>query len=79
MIYQGEQNMTLVKVRYKYQVTLPQDVRDELRLVEGDLLEASVENHMIVLKPKAIVDRHIDETSASLHQPAASPDPGKEV
>ena len=71
--------MILVKVRYKYQVTLPQDVRDELRLVEGDLLEVSVENHMIVLKPKAVVDRHIDETSTPLHQPAASPDPGKEV
>jgi AbrB family looped-hinge helix DNA binding protein len=71
--------MTLVKVRYKYQVTLPQDVRDELQLVEGDLLEASVENHMIVLKPKAVVDRHIDETLAPLHQPAASLDPSKEV
>ncbi len=79
MIYQGEQNMTLVKVRYKYQVTLPQDVRDELRLVEGDLLEASVENHTIILKPKAVVDRQIDETLTPVHQPTASPDPGKEV
>jgi AbrB family looped-hinge helix DNA binding protein len=53
--------MSLVKVRYKFQVTLPQDVRDELRLEEGNLLEASVENHAIVLKPKAVVDRRIDE------------------
>jgi AbrB family looped-hinge helix DNA binding protein len=53
--------MSLVKVRYKFQVTLPQDVRDELRLEEGNFLEASVENHAIVLKPKAVVDRRIDE------------------
>jgi AbrB family looped-hinge helix DNA binding protein len=61
MMYQGEQNMSLVKVRYRFQVTLPQDVRDELALAEGDLLEASVENHAIILKPKVVVDRRIDE------------------
>ncbi len=53
--------MSLVKVRQKGQVTLPQDVRDALRLEEGNLLEASVENHAIVLKPKVVVDRSIDE------------------
>lgn len=56
--------MSLVKVRQRGQVTLPQDVRDELQLEEGNLLEASVENHAIVLKPKAVVDRRIDEAIA---------------
>jgi AbrB family looped-hinge helix DNA binding protein len=64
MSHQGEQTMSLVKVRQKGQVTLPQDVRDALRLEEGNLLEASVENHAIVLKPKVVVDRSIDEAVA---------------
>jgi AbrB family looped-hinge helix DNA binding protein len=49
--------MSLVKVRQKGQVTLPQDVRDELQIEEGNYLEASVENYAIVLKPKVMVDR----------------------
>jgi AbrB family looped-hinge helix DNA binding protein len=57
MNYLGEQTMSLVKVRQRGQVTLPQDVRDQLQLEEGNYLEASVENHAIVLKPKVMVDR----------------------
>lgn len=53
--------MSLVKVRQRGQVTLPQDVRDQLQLEEGNYLEASVENHTIVLKPKVMVDRRIDK------------------
>jgi AbrB family looped-hinge helix DNA binding protein len=43
--------MSLVKVRQRGQVTLPQDVRDELQIEEGNYLEASVENSTIVLNP----------------------------
>jgi AbrB family looped-hinge helix DNA binding protein len=57
----GEQTMSLVKVRQKGQVTLPQDVRDQLQLEEGNYLEASVENYTIVLKPKVMVDRRIEK------------------
>jgi AbrB family looped-hinge helix DNA binding protein len=63
MSYQGEQTMSLVKVRQKGQVTLPQDVREELQLEEGNFLEASVENHAIILKPKVVVDRRIEEAT----------------
>lgn len=56
--------MSIVKVRQKYQVTLPQDVRDKLQVEEGDLLEATVENHAIVLKPKVAVDRRVEEAIA---------------
>lgn len=41
----------VVRVRQKGQVTLPLEVRRQLRLQEGDLLEASVENGRIVLQP----------------------------
>ena len=53
--------MSLVKVRQKGQVTLPQNVRDELQIEEGNYLEASVENYAIVLKPKIMVDRRIEK------------------
>jgi AbrB family looped-hinge helix DNA binding protein len=53
--------MSLVKVRQRGQVTLPQDVRDELQIEEGNYLEASVENSTIVLKPKVLVDRRIEK------------------
>jgi antitoxin component of MazEF toxin-antitoxin module len=44
---------------------LPQDVRDQLQLEEGNYLEASVENYTIVLKPKVLVDRRIDKEKRS--------------
>lgn len=50
--------MSLVTVKQKYQVTLPQKVREELGIHEGDLLEAAVQNGRIVLSPKKVVDRH---------------------
>lgn len=49
--------MPLVTVKTKFQVTIPQELRDELGLAEGDLLEAKIENGRIVLTPKELVDR----------------------
>src|ERR671923_1422794 len=49
-----EQYMPFVKVRkvrQKYQVTLPEEVQEELDLEEGDVLEATVRDNEIVLKP----------------------------
>ena len=42
--------MALVRVRGKGQVTLPNEVRKQLSLHQGDLLEASVEDGRIVLE-----------------------------
>ncbi len=49
--------MPLVTVKTKFQVTIPQEVREELGIAEGDLLEAKVENGRIILTPKDLVDR----------------------
>ena len=49
--------MPLVKVKEKFQVTIPATVRKTRRLAVGDLLEAETKNNTIVLKPKAAVDR----------------------
>jgi AbrB family looped-hinge helix DNA binding protein len=49
--------MALVTVKEKFQVTIPAKVRDQVTLHVGDILEASVEDGAIVLRPKAVVDR----------------------
>ena len=49
--------MPLVKVKDKFQVTIPTELREALHLTVGDLLEATIENDTIVLKPKVVVDR----------------------
>lgn len=47
---------TLVQVRHKAQITLPQKMRQVLGIREGDYLEARVENKKVVLSPKIILD-----------------------
>ena len=49
--------MPLVKVKEKFQVTIPTALRKAVRLSVGDLLEAEAKGNTIVLKPKALVDR----------------------
>jgi len=49
--------LPLVRVKEKFQVTIPTELRTALHLTVGDLLEATIEKETIVLKPKAVVDR----------------------
>lgn len=56
--------MPLVTVKNKYQVVIPQSLRDEIRLNVGDLLEAKVERGKITFTPKTLVDRQIAESLA---------------
>jgi AbrB family looped-hinge helix DNA binding protein len=55
----GGSAVTLVKVKEKYQVTLPASVRRKAGLAVGDLLEAKVQGGKITLTPKSIVDREL--------------------
>jgi AbrB family looped-hinge helix DNA binding protein len=57
MSSKGELTLPLVKVKGKFQVTIPTELREALHLTVGDILEATIENETIVLKPKAVVDR----------------------
>jgi AbrB family looped-hinge helix DNA binding protein len=50
--------MPLVRVKQKFQVTIPDDVRKQAGLEVGDFLEASTKGNVITLKPKTVVDRH---------------------
>lgn len=47
----------LIQIRKKAQVTLPQSVRDQLGLQEGDFLDVRVQGDEIVLKAKRLVDK----------------------
>ncbi len=52
--------MPLVKVKEKYQVTLPASLRQKVGLEVGDLLEAKAQGKRITLTPKSVVDRDIE-------------------
>ena len=54
--------MPLVRVKTKYQVTLPTAVREQAGVRLGDLLEAKVEEGKITLTPKSVIDRGIAES-----------------
>jgi AbrB family looped-hinge helix DNA binding protein len=51
--------MALVKVKEKYQVTLPASVRKKAGLAVGDILEAELQDNKIVMTPKTLVDREL--------------------
>jgi len=57
MHHPGVLTLPLVKVKEKFQITLPAELREVLHLAVGDLLEATLEDNVIVLKPKVVVDR----------------------
>ncbi len=48
--------MTLMKVRPKGQITLPDGIRKQAHLDAGDYLEVSVEEGAIVMRPKKLID-----------------------
>lgn len=49
--------MPFVKLKSKGQMTLPIDIRQQLGLDKGDILEAKVQKGKIVLTPKEVMDR----------------------
>jgi AbrB family looped-hinge helix DNA binding protein len=53
--------MAIVTVKKKYQVVIPQRVREQIGVAIGDVLEARAEKGKIVFEPKSIVDRAIAE------------------
>ena len=53
--------MNIVTVKNKFQIVIPQHVREQAHVEIGDLLEASVEDGKITFTPKSLVDRHLAE------------------
>jgi len=61
-------DMALVSVKSKYQVVIPQCVREKIGLNVGDLLEAKAEHGKITFTPKPVVDRGIAESLADFRE-----------
>jgi AbrB family looped-hinge helix DNA binding protein len=53
--------MDIVTVKNKFQIVIPQHVREQVHIEIGDLLEAAVEDGKITFTPKSLVDRHVAE------------------
>ena len=68
--------MALVTVKDKFQVTLPAKLRTRIGLRVGDLMDATVHEDGILLRPKAVVDRKTiaDELERMLRESAAAPE-----
>ncbi len=65
--------MPLVKVKPKYQVLIPPDVREKTGVRVGDLLEAKAERGKITFTPKSVVDRDIEISLQQLTEGTVSP------
>jgi len=55
--------MALTKVGPKYQVTIPKETREAVGLEVGDLVEATATKGVVLLRPKAVVDKTIKTPS----------------
>ncbi len=53
--------MDIVTVKNKFQIVIPQNVREQVHIEIGDFLEAGVENGKIIFTPKSLVDKHLAE------------------
>jgi AbrB family looped-hinge helix DNA binding protein len=58
--------MSIIKLKTKGQVTLPSQLREQVGLRTGDILEASVVAGKITLTPKSLVDTHLAEGLADI-------------
>jgi AbrB family looped-hinge helix DNA binding protein len=53
--------MNIVPVKKKFQIVIPQHIREQVPVEIGDLLEANVEDGKITFTPKSLIDRRLAE------------------
>lgn len=49
--------MSLVKVKSKYQIVIPEDVRKRLKVEIGDTLEIEERDGVLVVKPVMVIEK----------------------
>jgi AbrB family looped-hinge helix DNA binding protein len=49
--------MSIVRVKNKYQIVIPESIRDQIGVEIGDIFEVKAERGKITFTPKSIVDR----------------------
>ena len=60
--------MALVKVKEKYQVTIPASLREKAGVEVGDIMEAKLQGKNITLTPKSVIDRDLAIALAEVRQ-----------
>jgi AbrB family looped-hinge helix DNA binding protein len=60
--------MEVVTVKTKFQIVIPQRIREQAQVDIGDILEARVENGKITFTPKSLIDRHLAEGIEDVQQ-----------
>lgn len=65
--------MNLVKVKDKYQVTIPEDIREKLHCEVGELLSVTLHGNEIVLKPMVIEEKYSEQELDTLERLFKSP------
>lgn len=58
--------MDIVAIKNKFQIVIPQRIREQVNVEVGDLLEANVEGGKITFTPKSLIDRHLAEALEDL-------------
>ena len=53
--------MEIVTVKTKFQIVIPQHIREQVNIEIGDVLEAGVQDGKITFTPKSLIDRHLAE------------------
>ncbi len=56
--------MPAVKIGTSRQVVIPKKIHDEIGLAPGDYLEVELRDGKVILTPKTLVDKHIEERLA---------------
>jgi antitoxin MazE len=52
-----EKSMSLVKIKNKYQIVIPEDVRKNLRVQIGDTFDIVAKDGVLILKPVVVIYR----------------------
>lgn len=60
--------MSIVRIKNKYQVVIPERVRKQIGVEVGDMLEVKADRGKITLTPKSLVDRRMDESLADYNK-----------
>jgi len=60
--------MEIVTVKTKYQIVIPQQIREQVRVRIVDILEAGVQDGKITFTPKSLVDRRLAEALEDVRQ-----------
>ena len=69
--------MGIVKIREKYQVTIPEDVREQIVCEVGEYIRVEAEDHRIVLTPLVVEDKLSAKDLDALDKILRKQKPGK--